>query len=630
MERPVKRRKTDAVIYSKAGHHHAIARPRPSSGQMDTSGRAKRFLGYSHKKFTIPGGSQRSKANQTLNRLAAKGPVSLTAPSGTKRKPEGTQENEDDRGSSRKRSWGEDGGELASSRTIRHVGSLPALPVAKPYAALFARPSPNLFARKAWATPGFDGDDPADEDDSMETSSLLSDLTEPEQTPDPASPTKTAPKSPSTAVFDSDLSGQKRKRESTAADGKKMGRTFYMKDKKPMPKGWVLVTDSSEETGEDDEEAISAEILNADASLSGASKLPPQATGVDQVAHSPRSRPDSVSGSTPSQAHTPSSRATSAPTQSSGTLVDDQAATPLADKHALITYSSRKNDTSYTVSTVQSPKRRKLNDTDVTPSRDSSRQISANPLSEPGSEVYEHSHNQGARTDSLKAAIALDDSPLNTSALFSEHDSSENPAADGKVSRMDLSSVMSLDDSPLNASALLPEHDNSRNPAADGKVSQMDSNHGISVGDSPLNISAFLMEHDSSGNPAADGKVSQMDLTSIISVNDSPLNTSALFPEHDGNPAADGKGSLTDPKTASLNDSPLNTSAEHDSSGNPAASGKVSKMDLKSVILRNDTPVNTSALFSEHESSGNPAVEGNVLNDVEVSRFQFLLAHLGD
>ena len=339
------------------------------------------------------------------------------------------------------------------------MGSLPALAVAKPLAALCARPSPNLFARKAWAASSLNDNDPADEDSSMEESSDLTDLTELEQqpaptaVPDPAptavpDPTPTAVPSPapiSTPIPVLDQSGQKRKRDSVTAERKKLGKTFFMKDeKRPMPKGWVLVTDSSEETGEDEDERAEAEAPKSVEPPSNITKQASHMITVDQAADSPVSGLDSVSGSTPSLVHTPSSRATSTPTQSSGTLVDDQATTPVAAKRVLITYSLRRNATGRTPSTALSPKRRKLSEEgDTTPSRGKSRNASVNPITQTSSESN-RSHDQEVKT-SVKPNMSLRDSPREPSAPSAGTGSARDPKTGRYIStEFEVSLVRSL------------------------------------------------------------------------------------------------------------------------------------------------------------------------------------------
>lgn len=425
-ERPVKRRKTDSILYSKVAYHHTDIQPRNANGKFDSFAKARKFMGYSHNKFTIPGGAQRSRENRAHNRELTKSLVSLTSRIlGHPIRDQGDQGI--DKGHSRKRPWDESS-DFVGSRTIRHLGPLPALPVTKSLAALCARPSPNLFARHAWSTTSLNNNDPADEDSSIEVSSDLTDLTELEQKP----VSKSTPESTPTPVPKSDESGQKRKRDSVAVDRRKMGKSFYMKDKKrPMPKGWVLVTDSSEETGEDEEEeAVSAEPPKSEDPLSGITKPVSHTLTADRTVDSPVSGLDSVSGSTPSLVHTPSSRATSTPTQSSGTLVDDQATTPVAAKRVLITYSLRRNATGRTPSTAQSPKRRKLSDeVDTTPSRDRSRHVFVDPISQTSPESYDPSYDQDANT-SLKLDMSINDSSPDSSTPPAENESSGEHVAD--------------------------------------------------------------------------------------------------------------------------------------------------------------------------------------------------------
>ncbi|KAF8532499.1 hypothetical protein JB92DRAFT_594664 [Gautieria morchelliformis] len=426
-ERPVKCRKTDSILFAKVAYHHRDAQPRKASGEFGVLKKGK-YLGYAHK-FTVPGGAQRSRANRALNREATKGLGSLPAPMVSKPGWDNALGDKGDRGldqvCSRKRPW-DDSDDLAGTLTIRRVGSLPALPVAKPLAALCAGPSPNAFARNAWAASPFKGNHSADED-LMETSSDLTDLTESEHIPAP----KSSPNSVLMLAVTPDQSGQKRKRESVATDRKRMGRSFYMKDeKKRMPKGWVLVTDSSEETGEDED---SAEARKSDELPSGTAMPPPQAIGVDQAADSPVSGLDSGSGSTPTLVHTPSSRATSTPTQSSGTLVDDQATTSVVAKR--VTYSLRKNATAGTPTTVQSPKRRKLSDEiDTSPSQPEIRHISVNQVSVRSSEGYDRSQDQAENTG-LKPDVSVDDPSRDSSALLAPKNSSGDHDADKEVLR---------------------------------------------------------------------------------------------------------------------------------------------------------------------------------------------------
>jgi hypothetical protein len=430
MERPVKCRKTDSILSAKVAYHHTDAQPRKASGQFGTLGKSGKYMGYSHKKFTIPGGAQRSRANRALNREATKSLGSPSAPMASNPGWGKAPPDLGDRGlNSLKRPW-DDSNDLSGARTIRRI-SLPALAVAKPLAALCARPSPNVFARTAWAASPFNDNDPTDEDFLMETSSDLTDLTEPEHSPAP----KSSPDSAFPPVVNPDQSGQKRKREPVATDRKKMGRAFYMKDeKKRMPKGWVLVTDSSEETGEDEDSAAAPK---SDEPSSG-TKPPPQAIGVNQAADSPGL--DSGSGATPSLVHTPSSRATSTPTQSSGTLVDDQATTPVVAQRVLVTYSLRKSVTACTATTLQSPKRRKLNDEiDTSPSQHTIRHISVNQESVRDSEGYDRSHDQAENTG-LKPDVSVDDSSRDSSALLTpksssvDHDAHKEVLSEHKVS----------------------------------------------------------------------------------------------------------------------------------------------------------------------------------------------------
>lgn len=388
VERPVKRRKTDfPVVFSptkKSLFQHVDDQLLTDNGRFDRTNNLSKHGEYSHRTFIIPGGAHRSRAHRALRREKVKNLGSVTAPLGTKRRwGHGFQDPEQralDRIRSRKRPWENDNNSLptvsnafpsftSSQRIIRRAPFLPTLPIAKPLAALCARPTPNMFARNAWATCPYKESDHTHR--SIETDSELTDLPEPEP--------KLAPKV-----------GQKRKHEPAPSEARVKGKEFIMKDgKKPMPKGWVLVTDSSEETCGDEEDrgdSRDKDLRGGMLQPGSSENLQTSVTEPDTTLQRGRSPfylsmgTDSAYASTPSLAHTPSSRATSTPTQSSGTLVEDQVATSTAGKH-VITYSLRRSTTRRTPSTLLTKQKKLKIDRNTDASRSKSDEVSVDAYS---------------------------------------------------------------------------------------------------------------------------------------------------------------------------------------------------------------------------------------------------------
>jgi len=72
--------RTNSVWFSKVMYCHMDAQPHSADGKCNSLGKAKKYMGYAHKKFTILGGPQGSKVNRDLNREAVKGLGLSTVP----------------------------------------------------------------------------------------------------------------------------------------------------------------------------------------------------------------------------------------------------------------------------------------------------------------------------------------------------------------------------------------------------------------------------------------------------------------------------------------------------------------------------------------------------------------------
>lgn len=230
MEPSLKRRKTDSVLFASAakvtqgeyyGQYGKVAKPLSS-------------------KFFDPTAAHRYLANRALSRESS----ALTL--GVKRK------------------WEEIEAEAEYSETsLRIMASFAGFPVAKPLPALSAKPSPILFARSAWTTTAF-----VDEGVKRQRAISQSNLTlENIRAPSALLGSRITHRSTSLTPPLSPTVGQKRKCDSLPEDKHKerVGRTFYMTGKKKMPKGWVLLSSSSEEeefeVQEDDGKATAADTI---------------------------------------------------------------------------------------------------------------------------------------------------------------------------------------------------------------------------------------------------------------------------------------------------------------------------------------------------------------------------------
>lgn len=139
-------------------------------------------------------------------------------------------------------------------KVIRRICAAPSLPFAKPIPFLYARPSPVSFARSSWTSSPFidrGRDDGTSNGGGPSTRSSI------QRENTSSAPVRSRRRSSSTKGLSptpSSLPGLKRKRSLQDMRPKeRIGRVFYMKNGvKKMPKGWVLVTDSSSET-EDEE-----------------------------------------------------------------------------------------------------------------------------------------------------------------------------------------------------------------------------------------------------------------------------------------------------------------------------------------------------------------------------------------
>lgn len=181
-----------------------------------------------------------------------------------------------------KRKWDAMSHPPEKEKIIRRIGSAPSLPFARPIPILYARPSPVLFAKSSWTTAQFI--DRGRDDDMTNPGSLSTrgSIHIEGTTSAPVRTTRQLSSAKAMSTTPLSLLGLKRKRDSLSESRprEKIGRTFYMKDgTKKMPKGWVLVTDSSSET--DDEDALKGNVNNE----IGAGKHYEEFVKVDVLSH---------------------------------------------------------------------------------------------------------------------------------------------------------------------------------------------------------------------------------------------------------------------------------------------------------------------------------------------------------
>ncbi|GJJ06599.1 hypothetical protein Clacol_000792 [Clathrus columnatus] len=185
-----------------------------------------------------------------------------------------------------KRNWDSMNYVPEKEKIIRRLCSVPSLPFAKPIPALYARPSPVFFAKSSWTSAQFI-DRGRDDDGTNSCASATKSMQREGTNSLPGLRlTRQTSSTRGMSLTPTSVLGQKRKRDSLPNSTKpkqKIGRTFYMKEgAKKMPKGWVLVTESSEETGddeageegEDDEGADDGKELAKENSLLGQANIP--------------------------------------------------------------------------------------------------------------------------------------------------------------------------------------------------------------------------------------------------------------------------------------------------------------------------------------------------------------------
>jgi len=261
-----------------------------------------------------------------------------------------------------KRKWEELDEPEYRETSIRELTSSAGLPVAKPLAALWSRPSPVLFARSAWTTSAFvDPDRPK--------GSKLEDAGKAEKHLNTATKSTSGTRSSQQLSTPSVASaGAKRKRESLPDDKPKVkvGKTFYMKDerKRRMPKGWVLLSTSSSSEAEEEEqqgkEVEGDEATKVEEDVDAAQHLvsPSKSTsGTNSVSTAASdSKPTSISSSPHSKT----------PTRKSDVLSDDQnrmsSYTPTASEKHFI--SSKLTRVDISPATSISSKRKKVEEPD--------------------------------------------------------------------------------------------------------------------------------------------------------------------------------------------------------------------------------------------------------------------------